>query len=104
MAFSRGLQQELADTAVKVQIVLPAATATEVWDNSGVPLAALAPESVMQADAMVDAALRALDLGENFTMPSVADAEAIERFEAARIALFGTAQTGKVAPRLLSTM
>jgi short-subunit dehydrogenase len=104
LAFSRGLQQELADTAVKVQVVLPAATATEVWDNSGVPLAALAPESVMQTDAMVDAALRALDLGENFTMPSVADAEAIERFEAARIALFGTAQTGKVAPRLLATI
>ncbi len=101
LAFSRGLQQELADTAVKVQVVLPAATATEVWDNSGVPLSALAPESVMQTDAMVDAALRGLDLGEGLTMPSVAEAEAIERYEAARIALFSTAQTGKVAPRLL---
>lgn len=100
-AFSRGLQQELADTAVKVQVVMPAATATEVWDNSGIPLSALAPESVMRTDDMVDAALRALDQGENLTMPSVADAEAIERFESARIALFNTAQTGKVAPRLL---
>lgn len=101
LAFSRGLQQELADTAVKVQVVLPAATATEVWDNSGVPLAALAPESVMQTDAMVDAALQALDQGETITMPSLADAQAFERFDAARIAVFSTAQTGEVAPRLL---
>ncbi|CAN7685308.1 SDR family oxidoreductase [Pseudoduganella sp. LjRoot289] len=101
LAFSRGLQQELADTGVKVQVVLPAATATEVWDNSGIPLSALAPESVMKTDDMVDAALRALDQGEDTTMPSVADAEAIERFESARVALFNMGQTGKVAPRLL---
>lgn len=101
LAFSRGLQQELADTGVKVQVVLPAATATELWDNSGVPLSALAPESVMQTDAMVDAALRALDLGEDLTMPSLADAQTFAHFDAARIALFNTAQTGQVAPRLL---
>jgi len=99
--FSRGLQQELAGTAVRVQVVLPAATATEVWDQSGVPLSALNPEAVMATDAMVDAALRALDQGENMTLPSVADAELIERFEAARTALFSSTNTGKVAPRLL---
>lgn len=102
LAFSRGLQQELADTGVKVQVVLPAATATEVWDQSGVPLSALAPESVMAVDDLVDAALLAFDKGEDVTWPSVADAEAIERFESARAALFATAQTGKVAPRLLA--
>lgn len=101
LAFSRGLQQELADTGVKVQVVLPAATATEVWDNSGVPLSALAPESVMSTDALVDAALSALDQGESVTWPSVADPEMIERFESARVALFAASQTGKVAPRLL---
>jgi short-subunit dehydrogenase len=88
LAFSRGLQQELA------------ATATEVWDNSGVPLSALAPESVMPTEDMVDAALYALDQGEHATWPSVAEEEAIERFEAASVALFDTAQTGRVAPRL----
>lgn len=99
--FSRGLQQELAGTGVKVQVVLPAATATEVWDQSGVPLAALNADTVMATDAMVDAALTALDNGENLTLPSVADAELIERFEAARAALFSSTNTGKVAPRLL---
>jgi uncharacterized protein len=101
LAFSRGLQQELADTAVKVQVVLPSATATEVWDNSGVPLSALDPATVMQTDAMVDAALQGLDQGEGITLPSVADAQTIERFELARGALFGATQTGIVAPRLL---
>lgn len=101
LGFSRGLQQELADTAVKVQVVLPAATATEVWERSGVPLAALAPESVMLTEALVDAALSALDQGEHVTWPSVADTEVIARFESARVALFAASQTGTVAPRLL---
>lgn len=101
LSFSRALQQELADTAVKVQVVLPAATATEVWDQSGVPLSTLHPDAVMSTDAMVDAALTALDNGESITFPSVADAAVIERFEAARAALFSSTNTGEVAPRLL---
>lgn len=101
LSFSRGLQQELANTAVKVQVVLPAATATEVWNHSGVPLATLDPDAVMATDAMVDAALTALDRGESITLPSVADAGLIERFEAARAALFSNTNTGKVAPRLV---
>lgn len=101
LSFSRGLQQELAGTAVKVQVVLPAATATEVWDQSGVPLATLNPDTVMSTDAMVDAALSALDNGESMTLPAVADVAVIERFEAARAALFSSTNTGKVAPRLL---
>lgn len=100
--FSRGLQQELGDSAVKVQVVLPAATATELWDLSGVPLAALNPDTVMQTDVMVDAALFALDKGESITLPSVADAGLIEQFETARAALFASTNTGKVAPRLAS--
>lgn len=100
LAFSRGLQQELADTGVKVQVVLPAATATEIWDQSGVPLAALDSPTVMPTDDLVDAALVALDKGESISWPSVADAAVIERFEEARIALFAATQTGKVAPRL----
>lgn len=101
VAFSRGLEQELAGTDVRVQAVLPASTATEVWDQSGVPLSALNPESVMTSDDMVDAALSAFDMGETLTLPSVADAGRIERYEAARGALFAATQTDKAAPRLL---
>lgn len=100
LAFSRGLQQELADSGVRVQVVMPAATATELWDQSGVPLAALDPAAVMSTEDMVDAALSALDQGEHITMPSVAETEMIDRFESARVALFATSQSGTVAPRL----
>src|SRR6202000_3193789 len=47
--FSRGLQQELAQTGVKLQVVLPASTATELWDLSGVPT--LKKDTVMTAES-----------------------------------------------------
>ena len=87
---------------MRVQVVLPAATATELWDNSGVPLAALAPDTVMATDAMVDAAMVGLDAGEAITMPSVADANLVTSYEASRMALFAASQTGIVAPRLVA--
>ena len=99
LQYSRGLQQELAETGVKVQLVLPASTATELWDASGVPLSALNKESVMTTENMVDAALAGLDLGETITWPSVADASLWEKYEAARAELFASTQAGTPAPR-----
>lgn len=100
--FSRGLQQELANTGVRVQAVLPAATATDLWELSGVPLAALAPEAVMPVEHLVDAALAGFDQGEQVTLPSLTDIGLWERYDTARANLFGTMQTGKPAPRLLA--
>ena len=100
--FSRGLQQELASTGVRVQVVLPAATATDLWDNSGVPLVALPQETVMSVEHLVDAALAGLDQGESVTWPSMADVSLWERYDTARSDLFAATQTGKPAPRLLA--
>jgi len=99
LQYSRGLQQELAETGVKVQLVLPASTATELWDQSGVPLAALNKETVMTTENMVDAALAGLDLGETITWPSVADASLWETYDAARSELLANSQAGTPAPR-----
>jgi len=99
LQYTRGLQQELAETGVKVQLVLPASTATEIWDLSGVPLAALNQETLMTTEHMVDAALAGLDLGETITWPSVADASLWEKYEAARSGLFAGTQAGRPAPR-----
>lgn len=99
LQYSRGLQQELAETGVKVQLVLPASTATELWDASGVPLSALNKESVMTTENMVDAALAGFDQGETVTWPSVADASLWDKYEAARSALFASTQAGTPAPR-----
>src|SRR6202040_876835 len=97
--FSRGLQDELAETGVKVQVVLPASTATEIWDASGVPLSALDPDTVMTAENLVDAALAGFDKGEAVTWPSVGDEKLWEKFEAARSELFAAPLTGKPASR-----
>jgi len=99
LAFSRGLQAELAETGVKLQIVLPASTATEIWDESGVPLSALRQDSVMTTENLVDAALAGLDQGESITWPSVADATLWDRYDEARAALFSATQVGVPAPR-----
>lgn len=99
LQYSRGLQQELAETGVKVQLVLPASTATQLWDLSGVPLAALDKNTLMTTENMVDAALAGLDQGETITWPSVADASLWEKYEAARGELFASTQAGTPAPR-----
>ncbi|GKS77708.1 SDR family oxidoreductase [Acidovorax sp. SUPP950] len=99
LQYTRGLQQELADTGVQVQLVLPASTATELWDLSGVPLAALNQDTVMTTEHLVDAALAGLDQGETVTWPSVADTGLWDRYEAARAALLAGSQVGTPAPR-----
>lgn len=99
MNFTRGLQQELADTGITVQLVLPASTATELWDLSGVPLAQLDQATVMSAQDCVDAALAGLDQGELVTLPSVEDKTLWEQFDTARLALFAGGRSGKPASR-----
>ncbi|MCX5481566.1 SDR family oxidoreductase [Kaistia geumhonensis] len=85
--FSQSLHAELGSKGVRVQAVLPGATATDLWDKSGLPLANLPPEIVMETGAMVDAALAGLDQGELVTIPSLPDVADWEAFEAARHAL-----------------
>jgi short-subunit dehydrogenase len=101
LQFTRGLQQELADTGVRIQAVLPAATETEIWTEevSGVGLSALQKDTVMGVEDLVDAALAGFDQGEAVTWPSLADAGLWNAYEAARGALIGATQTGTPAPR-----
>jgi short-subunit dehydrogenase len=99
MLFTLGLQQEVADTKITVQLVLPAATATEIWDVAGVGLKALDPATIMTAEDCVDAALAGLDRGEAVTLPSVDDPQLWAAFDDARVKLFAASQTGKPATR-----
>jgi uncharacterized protein len=102
LSFTRGLQQELANTGIRLQVVLPAVTATDLWDVSGVPLAALAPETVMPVEHLVDAALAGFDQGESVTLPSMADTSLWARYDTASSDLFAALQTRQPAPRLLA--
>jgi short-subunit dehydrogenase len=101
-AFTRGLQQELAGTNVRVQLVLPAATATDIWELSGVPLSVLDPEVVMTVDDCVNAAIAGLDLGEEVTMPSVENVGLLKAFDEARTSLLVASQSGKPAARYVN--
>ncbi|WFU82446.1 SDR family oxidoreductase [Bradyrhizobium sp. CIAT3101] len=99
LAFSLSLHHELADKGVRVQAVLPGATATDFWDIAGVPVHQLPAAIVMTADDMVDAALTGLDQGEVVTIPSLADKADWDRYEGARIAMSGKLSSAVPAPR-----
>lgn len=97
--FTQGLQQQLAETNLRIQLVTPAATVSEIWDTFGMPLSSLPPEVVMTTEDCVDAALKGLDLGEPVSAPSVHDEALLRKYEEAAAALFLATQTGKPAPR-----
>ena len=84
LALSQSLHKELAEKNVRIQAVLPGATATDFWDTAGASLESLPGEIVMRADDMVDAALAGLDQGELVTIPSLPDAADWQAYEAAR--------------------
>jgi short-subunit dehydrogenase len=84
LAFTQSLHHELAGKGVRVQAVLPGATATEFWDIAGMPVAHLPAQIVMPADDMVDAAIAGLEQGELVTIPSLPEAADWQAFEAAR--------------------
>jgi short-subunit dehydrogenase len=99
LALTQSLVHELAGKGVRVQAVLPGATATEFWDIAGKPVHELPQEIVMSADDMVDAALAGLDLGETVTIPALANQTEWDRFETARLAMSGKLSSAVAAPR-----
>jgi short-subunit dehydrogenase len=99
LGFSQSLRHELANTGVKVQAVLPGATATDFWRISGKPVEELPQEIVMTAEDMVDAALAGFDQGEFVTIPALPDAGQWESYEAARQALMPNLSRAEPAAR-----
>lgn len=97
--FSEVLALELGATAVRVQVVLPGATRTALWDGSGVELKNLPPEIVMEVDEMVDAALAGFDQGERVTVPSLPDVGDWQRLTKARDDLRPNLSRRQPAPR-----
>jgi short-subunit dehydrogenase len=78
------LQQEVAAKGVRVQVVLPGAVRTSMWEKAGTHLHSLRPETVMDAEDLVDAALAGLDRGETVTIPSLPDAAEWDAYDTAR--------------------
>jgi uncharacterized protein len=99
LALSQSLNHELADKGVRVQAVLPGATATTFWDLAGLPVRNLPTEIVMSAEDTVDAALAGLDQGEIVTIPALPDKAEWDRFDAARRAMSVKLSSAVPAPR-----
>jgi len=87
LAFSQNLSSQLAGKGVRVQVVMPGATATDFWDLAGTPLANVPKQILMSTSDMVDAALTGLDMGEFATIPALPNAADWDAFEKARQAL-----------------
>lgn len=99
IALSHSLQHELTDKGLRIQAVLPGATATELWAIAGLPYQNLPASIVMSPEDMVDAALVALDRGELVTIPGLQDGDEWTRFEAQRRALAKQFGNSVPAPR-----
>jgi short-subunit dehydrogenase len=98
LSFGHSLQKDLADKGVRIQTVLPAATATEFWDVAG-----YAPQktsdTTMRAEDLVDAALAGFDAGELVTIPALHDAKAWTQWEQERRDMASKFRNPKPAPR-----
>jgi short-subunit dehydrogenase len=103
LAYSQALRQELMGTNVRLQVVMPGATATGFWEAAGKPVGELPPQMVMSAETMVDAALAGFDLGEFATIPSLPDITDWENLEATRLTLRPKLSLARAASRYTVT-
>src|ERR1700761_3997746 len=98
LSFGHSLQKDLAEKGVRIQTVLPGATATEFWDVAG-----YAPQktsdTTMRAEDLVDAALAGFDAGELVTIPALHETEAWTQWEQERRAMGAKFRNPKPAPR-----
>jgi short-subunit dehydrogenase len=99
LSLSQSMQHELADKGIRIQAVLPGATATDFWSEAGNPVENLPKEIVMSAEDMVDAALVGLAAGEVVTIPGLHDGSQWDRYEAQRKTLSGLFGNCVAAPR-----
>ncbi|WAG77520.1 SDR family oxidoreductase [Metapseudomonas furukawaii] len=96
---SQSLNKELGDKGVRVQVVLPGATRTEIWERSGTGIENIPQEIIMDVDEMVDAALAGFDQGELVTIPALPDVTDWERFTAARFHMAPNLSLSRAAER-----
>jgi uncharacterized protein len=103
LALSQSLRHELGNKGLRVQVVLPGATATDFWEIAGNPVDNLPPEWVMTVDDMVDAALAGLDDQEFVTIPALHDLPLWHHYQNARQALSGSLSGSRPAERYRRT-
>jgi short-subunit dehydrogenase len=99
LALSQSIHHELGAKGIRVQAVLPGATATNFWNTAGMPIEHLPKGIVMPVEDMVDAALAGLEQGEIVTIPSLPNKADWDVLERARAALGPNLSLTAPAPR-----
>jgi uncharacterized protein len=102
LAFGLSLHKEFCGRGIRIQTVVPGATATDFWELSATPLDGLPAEVVMNADDMVEAAIAGFELGEIITIPSLPNVADWETYEAARQNLIPKLSLSSPAGRYVS--
>lgn len=97
LTFTQSMQTELADSGLYFQVVLPAATRTDIWHKSGKNIEEI--PGMMEVGELVDAALSGFDKREPVTIPPLQDEAKWRQFEEIRKSLVPEFLQGRAAPR-----
>lgn len=99
LALNHSLQHELAGEDIRIQAVLPVASATEIGRSPFFHTRSCPPRPSFSPEDAVDAALVGLDRGELVTIAPLQDGDEWTRCQAARRALSQHFDNSLPAPR-----
>lgn len=100
--FTHSLQLEYADTAIRIQAVLPGPIRTEFFTSQGLDDSYFPASAYISAEQLVDAAMAGLAAGEQVTIPTMLTAELYDQSEAARREILKEVMKGAVGERYSS--
>lgn len=96
VTFIRLLALELRDTGVRLQVVCPGIVKTEFHTRQNIDLSHM-PR--MEPQQVVEASLRALERGEVVCVPTLEDADSLQRYDKASTEVFTAGMRPALAPR-----
>ena len=99
VTFSQLLQSELQGSGVQVQALCPGVVMTEFHERVGIPSSSYPSNIVMQAEAVVQASLAGLRLGEVVCVPALQDASLLQHIFDDQREMFTSSRTGALASR-----
>lgn len=95
--FTRSLQAEYAKTGIRIQLVMPGPVRTEFFSSQGLSDSVFPDTAFISAEALVDASLNGLELGELITTPTLSQDGVWKALEEAREAYLRVTTSGKLA-------
>lgn len=97
--FTRSLQMEYADSAIRIQLVMPGPIRTEFFSSQGMSDSVFPDSAFITADQLAGAALAGLAAGEKVATPTLVSPEIWDEMEKLRGRFLGDVVGGKVAER-----